>query len=101
VADNGAGIYNTDDRKRLPAEPHKLWKAGCSAMHAKHERVRCPGLIRSLTPQQAAGNALAICGSIPQLQTGIHVPYYGGKEKLCHADAGELAWPLLFPGCVA
>ena len=29
--DNSASMYNTDDRKRLPTEPHKLWKAGCSA----------------------------------------------------------------------
>ena len=31
--DNSAGMYNADYRKRLPAEPHKLWKAGCSAVH--------------------------------------------------------------------
>jgi hypothetical protein len=30
-------MYNADYRKRLPAEPHKLWKAGCFAMHALHE----------------------------------------------------------------
>ena len=36
--DNGASMYNTYDRKRLPAEPDKLRKAGCSAMHALLER---------------------------------------------------------------
>lgn len=38
IVDNGVSMYNTDDRKRLPPEPHKLRKAGCSAVHVLHER---------------------------------------------------------------
>jgi hypothetical protein len=42
-------MYNADDRKRLPAESHKLWKAGCSAMHAQHERSGSLPLLQAAT----------------------------------------------------
>ena len=47
--DNSAGTYNADDRKRLPAEPHKLWKAGCSAVHPQHERPGSLPLLQAAT----------------------------------------------------